>query len=94
MESRELVWEDPPGTNRGRGRRGKWLDALEPLMSRPGEWARILDTPTATHAHNQARNLASRHVAIPPGEWEFTGRRLDDATGAVYARYIGPEDSA
>lgn len=91
------TWEVPPSTRRGGPGQFKWIPLLTPLMERPGEWAKVdtkrtplLATAMAYQLRHHERPTTS--VVVPPGRWEFTSRAMDDGTGAIYARYLGPED--
>lgn len=92
----EILWENPPEPvargNPHAVRRSKWVPLLTPLMDRPTEWARVDIRPTGKRAGAMAGALRKgKSVIIPPGRWEFTSRTQPDGTGAIYARYLGPE---
>ena len=64
-------------------------------MERPGQWAKVRTYQNSARANSMARHLRHRHnVTIPDGQFEFTSRKQPDGSGAVYARYLGPEDPA
>ena len=73
----DVVWEKPSF--------GPWFDRLEPVMERPGKWARVYEAPTPQTANTTASGLRSGRFKIPDGEFEFKY----DGIG-VYARYLGP----
>ncbi len=86
-----IVWEEPTPSNRGGQPAGKWVVLLAPLARCPGKWALIGVKSTGPVASTAASNLRRGTIQIPPGRWEFVGRSLPDGSGAVYARYLGPE---
>jgi hypothetical protein len=86
MTDNGIVWEDPP-----EGHAGRWVRRLEPLMERPGAWAKVIEQP-GRHLGNVATQLRARKFRVPPGSWEFKSRRTGPETTALYARYLGPED--
>lgn len=85
----QIVWEDPPPNPR---EPGHWKRDLLPLTERPGQWARLRTTPGRA-AQATATNLTRGKYALPPGRWEFISRATGDGGTALYARYLGPEDS-
>lgn len=95
MSNTGMVWEEPPLVEHGGARRaGIWGPILGDLMSRPGVWARVRNTAKGSAAATIASNLRRRFVAnLPPGRFEYTSRQFPDGTGAVYARYLGPEEA-
>ncbi len=82
----EIVWEDPPPAWRG-----IWVTRLAPLVDRPNVWARVYTSPSKNSSLATASNLRKRTVLMPPGRWEVAYRRRDEG-GAVYARYLGPDE--
>lgn len=89
----EIVWEDPPEP--ATGRKGVWFERLSPLMEKPGEWARVLDTLFARTAYGTVTVIkqgksGTRSMNRPPGQWEACARKVDGKF-YVYARYLGPE---
>ncbi len=90
-----IAWEEPaPSSNQVGQPAGKWVVLLAPLVRYPGKWARIDVKSTGPVASTAASNLRKGTIQVPPGRWEFAGRKLPDGTGGVYARYLGPEDGA
>jgi hypothetical protein len=85
----EPIWEEPPTPFTRRHQ--VWMDALEPLMERPGCWARVRtwDEEKPTAGQNAARSLRNGEYRIPPGEWTFVGAAHNGGS-AVWARYDGP----
>jgi hypothetical protein len=99
MTDNGIAWETPPNKHRGGPGQFKWIPLLEPLMARPGEWAKVDTKPNGHLARAMAYQLRhhkrpSTSVVVPPGRWEFTSRVLPDDSAAIYARYLGPEDGA
>lgn len=91
-----IAWEEPPRIGPGGANKGKWLEALTPVMERPGQWARVRDFDTPLKASTAAGNLrrtGPKGAMTPPGKWQFASCAIEGG-GAVYARYIGPEDEA
>jgi hypothetical protein len=79
IEFRDL----PP---RGQRQGVAWHYLLEPLLKRPGQWARIHIAESPDQAMNAQHNLHRRNVTIPmpAGDWEFASRGCE-----VYAKYKG-----
>lgn len=96
----EPVWMDPPprsGQPTPRPSRRVWEPVLVPLMERPGQWARVREAANLSKAQalvSEARRATRGQSSnvIPPGRWEFAARAMEDGRGAIFARYIGPED--
>lgn len=82
----EVDWVDalPEPT---RGRNGIWEERLEPLRVRPGHWARIAKSKSATSAAVTANNLRKGRNRIPWGRWEFASRGE-----YIFARYLGGDE--
>lgn len=89
MTDNEIVFEEPP-VNWGRSSRHRSiLRELQPLIERPGEWARVRGPIDKTPASNFARCLRKGQAAgISPGDFEATARSLN-GTYYVWARYVG-----
>jgi hypothetical protein len=84
-----IVFEDPPTDTV----RARWRDRLEPLKQRPRRWARVYISPDYEKARSYAWQLTNEdRYALPKGRFEFKATRLEDGRGAVYARYLGPEE--
>jgi len=89
----DVVWEAPhPGFGVG-----IWAPLLEPLMERPGEWARVRTYRRANPAYQAQKDLTrganqTSKTMVPPGRWEFKSGKLrpDDGLWAIWARYLGP----
>ena len=79
------TWQEPPKT--------AWEKRLEPLTLQPREWARVQETDTVEYAHNLVYKLRKRILNVPIGIWEFRGGKYKNG-GAVWARYLGPKESA
>jgi hypothetical protein len=72
----------PPSTTRPWT---KWREVFELLKTRPGDWAKVTTTPTASTASSIASKLRRGQLGeIPEGEIEAVNRGMD-----VWARYIG-----
>lgn len=86
----EIVWEDPPTANvKGESR---WAQLLEPLRSRPGVWARFRLYPSSSAASSASQYLRNRPPAsFPKGKWEIRAGKFEGG-GALWARYLGPEE--
>lgn len=81
----EFVDRPPPRGEAGRD----WYQRLEPLLKRPGQWARIFELETPAKAQSAQSNLSRRKVSIPEPEkvWEFAARGC-----SVYAIYRGGKE--
>ncbi len=79
----DVIWQEPPKT--------AWQERLEPVLEKPGKWARVQETSTVEYAHNLAWKLRNRVLNVPEGEWGFKSGKYKDG-GAVWARYLGPEE--
>lgn len=86
----QVIWEDPRPPRNGRGG-PSWWELLEPVMERPGEWARVREMLKSS-AEATVQHLKRRVRDYPPGRWEFRSRRTGQGMSAIYARYLGPED--
>ena len=91
----DVVWEtpSPAGLTRRGGYNGVWRDRLEPLMDRPGEWARVYEAALNSRGTIMG-HMKHRRYVYPEGRWEFTTRtNPDDPTRYyLYARYLGPDE--
>lgn len=66
------------------------LDALlEQLTAHPGRWARVAHFAATGSAHTTASLLRTGRRAVPPGRWEFEGRRNPEGGSDLYACYLG-----
>lgn len=86
--SGDIVFEEPPPTRTPRSLR---LNVrLDPLRSRPGEWARVFGP--SKHRSNTyqfaSRLRAGEPPGITPGEFEARTGRIDQSW-YVWARYVG-----
>lgn len=83
-----LIFEDP---RRPLGRGIDWYATLEPLVERPGDWARVRTFSSSGGATNAMARLRERTVEIPEpeGTWEFTTRAAEGGRRHLYARYLG-----
>ena len=86
MSSQDIVWEEPP-----RGGRVRWGDVLVELTHHPGRWARLATYTGETSAYKVAQRLR-RDDSLPPGRWEFVGRKVDGGGSRLYGRYLGPDE--
>ncbi len=85
----DLVFEEPPPVKRVNK---VWMRRLKPLMEHPEKWVRL---PGDFH-RNTAAHLRRKLFLIPPGRWEFQGRRIPESDMhrvRVWGRYLGPEES-
>ncbi len=83
----KVTWQEPPN-------RSPWIQRLEPLTVKPGEWAVVLVVSDPANAYSRASALNAGRYRLPEGEWEFTARKNDRGKGEVYARYVGKENAA
>jgi hypothetical protein len=75
-------WRDPE-------RKGGWVpwrERLLPLIAMPGEWVDFPMT-TVNVANKTAYHLRRGLIPVPPGHWEFRGKR-----NRVQAKFLGPPD--
>lgn len=88
-----VEWCDPPelGFAGQNTKAGKWIRILEPLMERPGQWARVHVYEKSSQSRNTVSHLKRGIRLMPPGRWEFVSRQIDEGFG-VWAKYLGPED--
>ncbi len=82
-----IVWMDPPPKQAGGGR---WIRRLVPLVDRPMQWALVETCVNANTSGSTAYNVRRGVVALPPGKWDATARKLDDGSYGVFVRYLGP----
>lgn len=82
-----VVKESPPESTSK-----DWFEVLKPLTSDPGIWYRVASYEQPKTAYNVAYFLRSNTYKVPDGVWEFTGAKLDDGQGAVYAKFVQPND--
>lgn len=83
MNESEIVWADPPPTNRP-NRYGSTIAFLAVLKKRPGEWAKY---PVIQRSRGAASTYRRLH---PQAEW--TSRNRPDGRTDLYARWIGGVD--
>ena len=86
-----VIWMDPP-PYRGRGRPTVWVDRLSPLIEHPKRWALVHAYDQLSTAIKAIRRLEAKADLRPSGSWEFVARSLEDGTGGVFARYLGPDE--
>jgi hypothetical protein len=89
----QVIWEDPPETA-GKPPAGIWIKRLTPLIDRPNTWARVVTVANPNLSASQVAALRRGRFRMPAGRFEFASRRLADGTGAIYARYLGPQDDS
>lgn len=80
-----------PGKSHQSTRWFRWADRLEPLMQRPGKWAK-LGTGDGNTVYAQVSNLRNGQYTMPEGhenDFEFAARTIDGEKYA-FARYVGP----
>jgi hypothetical protein len=80
-----IVWKDPPIKERS------WEARLKPLLSEPGRWALVNESPTEATARTVTWRLNKRTYKVPQPDdlWEFEQRGRE-----VYARFLGPQENA
>lgn len=61
---------------------------LEQLTHHPGKWAIVQHFDRATSATSTASLLRTGRRPVPPGSWEFQGRRNPDGGSDLYALYL------
>lgn len=88
-----ITWQNPPAPRKSQ-RGPAWLDILEPLSERPGEWAMVR---TFTHNANGRASVSNfkRSEALKESgkRYEFTCRWIaEEDTLYVYARYLGGDE--
>ncbi|MER7507985.1 hypothetical protein ABTX82_06400 [Streptomyces lavendulae] len=61
------------------------------LRERPGDWAHISDHDLKSRAANLAYRIRQGKIRAfrPAGAFEATSRKTGEASGAVWARYVG-----
>lgn len=86
-----VQWREPGPAERLN--KGKWERILEPLLSRPGQWAMIATRETPAKATSQASNLQGRTVIIPrpDDDWTFVSRGVE--VFAIYRKKAKSEAS-
>lgn len=68
------------------------LDALlARLTEHPGRWARVAHFASTGSAQTTASLLRTGRRAVPPGRWEFEGRRNPEGGSDLYALYRGAD---
>lgn len=82
----EIIWEEPP-VNR-RAPESRWVQKIKELMERPNQWGKIAEGKLST-MYTTAANLRHRRIQYPEGDFEFVGRKIDDETGGIWAKYLG-----
>ena len=82
-----IVFEELP-EGEDAGSRTSWRSRLKPLVARPGQWARVMEYGRAAYANSAAQRCRSDESKLPPGEWEFAARTVDEHH-YLYARYLG-----
>lgn len=74
--------------------KGSLEAALTALTAHPRRWARVGHYQGRGSAQSTASLLRSGRRAVPPGTWEFEGRRNDLGGSDLYACYLGPAEGA
>lgn len=93
--------DSPPPIGGPQDPRAVWMERLQLLTERPGEWAEVYSgTPSA--CHQAANALRLRQYWVPPGGWDFTVRtfrrghlaiaRDNHPRAVLYARFRGEDD--
>lgn len=75
----EVEWGDPP-LGKGPGARGRWDDTVAQLRTRPGQWGKLKEGPTASIA-----SATTRFKALFP-DCEFVSRATGDGRSAIWGR--------
>ena len=88
----DLIWEEPPPAEDGRGSNIKYRKIAETLKTRPGAWAMIHEVPDKpelkTSPRERAKSMVSQWnvgramLALPKDQFEVVARGAK-----VYARY-------
>jgi hypothetical protein len=81
----KVVFEDLPPKGRKQTSTNVWHQRLWPLLSRPGEWARIHEFKSVQAASSMVFALRTR-LSVPAGRWDFASRSVD-GRHYLYARY-------
>ena len=85
-----IVREDPPAVGPGRKANKHWSEVADQLADDLGNWYRIAEGQKHYQLItriNKGQNTAFR----PAGAFEAVGRKTDDGTYSIWARYIGVE---
>lgn len=86
----------PPARPQGGG---VWTKRLEPFIGTEGwfqvegEYAKSM----VTHLKRVARGDSTYGYKLPPGRWEFTGRRAEgqpEGRCLIWVQYVGPAEDA
>jgi hypothetical protein len=101
VTSRVRFVDGPPPIGGPDDPRTKYVEPLQRLIARPGQWAEIASGPYGA-INALASALRARQYWVPPGGWNFSMRGHRRGTGTItgdkfaratlYARYLGPED--
>lgn len=82
----ELIWEEPPATRAGPQARFDTLTAALPELKRnAGKWARLFNYDRPTSASQGCTALRKQFPDL-----EIIGRKLNETSSAIYARYPNP----
>ena len=86
----DMKWENPPAPKRGRNQSTEHKLIAGKLRSRPGEWARIAEYPSAHSAYTFANRVRQGKAKAfePAGTFEAAAQSHEGG-GAVWARYVG-----
>jgi hypothetical protein len=90
----EVVWEDPPPSRKGQGKRtqhrGEWQRVMVALVQHPGRWAKV-----ATASRGTQLSMTQQRMKNWPGRWEVVTRQApDDGSASLYVRFVGNDDEA
>lgn len=82
----ELVWEEPPPSNRGGGNSmtGRFIGMLPALKDRPEQWARLASWSGKSSAASAAKRLRK----VGPAGYEYKPV-IREGRSLLYARYMG-----
>lgn len=82
----EIVWEDPPASNKGGGVRRLLFEFAAELRKNPGRWARYPNGTGKSIATRIRQGKSS--VFAPAGSFEAVTRDVDGKR-VIYVRYVG-----
>jgi hypothetical protein len=89
----EITLEEPrkiqPPSSRARH---DFVPILEALKQHPGQFARIATWANPAGAVSARTLLSKNPDRRPSGKFVFTSRRLEDGSGALYAKFLGEEE--
>lgn len=83
----EIVWEDPPESNKGGGVRRVLSEFADELRKNPNRWARY---PTDGRGKSIATRIRQGRSSVftPKGSFEAVTREVDGKL-VIFVRYVG-----